>query len=181
MFRGLEISQVRLILALIGVFFAGIMVERTRLAASAPMGASAPALQGNVVRHGRGELVDSAQQLPAPAPAAVAAAPAAEAAATNAIAAEPIAETSVDVAATAEPTKQPTPVSKVAFTHPVNVNRASQEELETLSLVGEKLALRILNERSARGPFRSAEDLSNRVKGIGPKIIEQNRTRLRFE
>ncbi|HMX63467.1 MAG TPA: DUF655 domain-containing protein, partial [Candidatus Sumerlaeota bacterium] len=78
-------------------------------------------------------------------------------------------------------TKPPKSIPKVAPTHPVNVNRASQEELETLSLVGEKLALRILNERSARGPFRSAEDLSNRVKGIGPKIIEQNRTRLRFE
>ncbi|MCC7392336.1 DUF655 domain-containing protein [Candidatus Sumerlaeota bacterium] len=179
MFRGLEISQVRLILALIGVFFAGIMVERTRLAASAPMGASAPALQGNVVRHARGELVDSAQQLPAPAP-IIADSPTAEAATAIAVPAGAVDVAPMTVTPT-EAAERPASIPKVAPTHPVNVNRASHEELETLSLVGEKLALRILNERSARGPFRSAEDLSNRVKGIGPKIIEQNRTRLRFE
>ena len=179
MFRGLEISQVRLILALIGVFFAGIMAERTRLAASAPMGASAPALQGNVVRHARGELVDSTQQLPTPAP-IVANSPTTEAVTAIAVPAGVVDVAPMEVTPTEE-TKPPKSIPKVAPTHPVNVNRASQEELETLSLVGEKLALRILNERSARGSFRSAEDLSNRVKGIGPKIIEQNRTRLRFE
>ncbi|MCC6545955.1 DUF655 domain-containing protein [Candidatus Sumerlaeota bacterium] len=70
---------------------------------------------------------------------------------------------------------------KSAMKHPVYVNRATQEDLETLALVGEKLAVRILEERSARGPYRSADDLTKRVKGIGPRIIEQNKSRLRFD
>jgi competence protein ComEA len=56
---------------------------------------------------------------------------------------------------------------------PVDVNRASEEELRTLPGIGPTLARRIVQAR-ARQPFRSAADL-RRVKGIGPKILERLR------
>lgn len=49
----------------------------------------------------------------------------------------------------------------------VDVNRADQATLETVSGVGTALSERILAER-ARAPFRSWADLLARVKGLGP-------------
>ncbi|MCL6527022.1 MAG: ComEA family DNA-binding protein [Thermaceae bacterium] len=49
----------------------------------------------------------------------------------------------------------------------VNLNTASQAELESLPRVGPALARRILEGR----PYRSLEDL-DRVKGVGPKMLE---------
>ena len=53
----------------------------------------------------------------------------------------------------------------------VDVNTAGVAELERLPGVGPALAGRIVAEREARGPFRSAEDLA-RVRGIGPKTLQ---------
>ncbi|MCW6037923.1 helix-hairpin-helix domain-containing protein [Spirulina subsalsa FACHB-351] len=53
----------------------------------------------------------------------------------------------------------------------VNVNRASQAELETLPGIGPALAGRIIEARQEQ-PFRSLEDLE-RVRGIGP-VVRQN-------
>ena len=59
-------------------------------------------------------------------------------------------------------------------TGPVRVNSATKAELMTLPGVGEVTAERILIERQDNGPFGSVKDLE-RVRGIGPKRIEQLR------
>jgi competence protein ComEA len=52
----------------------------------------------------------------------------------------------------------------------VNLNTASQAEIESLPGIGPVLAQRIIEGR----PYRSLEDL-DRVKGIGPKLLERLR------
>lgn len=54
----------------------------------------------------------------------------------------------------------------------VNVNTASQAELETLPGIGPALSQRIIDYRTRNGPFRAPEDLKN-VSGIGDKRFEQ--------
>jgi competence ComEA-like helix-hairpin-helix protein len=54
----------------------------------------------------------------------------------------------------------------------IRVNDASARDLETLPGIGPSLARRIVEERSARGPFRRPDDLL-RVKGIGPKTLRR--------
>ena len=60
----------------------------------------------------------------------------------------------------------------------IDVNRARAEDLEIVPGIGEKLALRIIADRDANGPFASVDDVA-RVKGIGPKILEKMRPYLR--
>ncbi len=55
----------------------------------------------------------------------------------------------------------------------INVNRASQAELQKLPGIGPKLSQRILDERG-KASFKSVEDL-RRVPGIGPKTLEKLR------
>lgn len=60
----------------------------------------------------------------------------------------------------------------------VNINRANAAKLDReLVGVGPVKAKAIVVERRRHGPFKSADDLS-RVKGIGPKLIEMNRTKI---
>lgn len=54
---------------------------------------------------------------------------------------------------------------------PINLNRATAEELQRLPGIGPKLSQRIVEER-LKGGFRTVEDL-RRVPGIGPKTIEK--------
>ncbi|MGB9856670.1 MAG: helix-hairpin-helix domain-containing protein [Dictyoglomaceae bacterium] len=54
----------------------------------------------------------------------------------------------------------------------VNINYASEKELENLPGIGPSLARRIIEYREQNGPFKSLEDLE-KVKGIGPRKIEQ--------
>lgn len=54
----------------------------------------------------------------------------------------------------------------------VDVNRAGTAELCTVPGVGPKMAAKIIEERTARGPFRDADDLT-RVKGINKKTAEK--------
>ncbi len=70
-----------------------------------------------------------------------------------------------------EPAK---PISKGKGKHPtepIDVNSASQADLQKLPGIGPKLSQRILDER-AKAAFKSIEDL-RRVPGIGPKTLEK--------
>lgn len=55
---------------------------------------------------------------------------------------------------------------------PVDLNRATGEELESLPGIGPALAERILASREAEGPFRDVSEL-RRVSGIGPALLER--------
>lgn len=56
----------------------------------------------------------------------------------------------------------------------VNINTATQAELETLEGIGPGKAKAIINHRNKNGPFKSVDDLE-KVEGIGPGIIKQLR------
>lgn len=51
----------------------------------------------------------------------------------------------------------------------LDLNQAGAQDLELIPGIGPKLAARIVEDRSARGPFARIEDIE-RVKGIGPKL-----------
>jgi competence protein ComEA len=55
---------------------------------------------------------------------------------------------------------------------PVNINTASQWELETLPNIGPEKARAIITYRTTEGPFKNVEDLT-KIKGIGPATIEK--------
>ena len=55
---------------------------------------------------------------------------------------------------------------------PVNINRASESDLDALPGVGPSTARAIVEDRDANGPFSSIEDLM-RVSGIGEKKFEK--------
>jgi competence protein ComEA len=56
----------------------------------------------------------------------------------------------------------------------VNINTASVEELQLLPGVGEARARAIVDERKARGGFKSVDELLE-VKGIGPSNLDKLR------
>lgn len=56
----------------------------------------------------------------------------------------------------------------------VNVNRATEAELQTLSGIGPAKAAAIIKEREENGPFQTVDDLT-RVTGIGEKTLENLR------
>ena len=58
------------------------------------------------------------------------------------------------------------------FAAAVEVNTADQAALESVKGIGPVHAKAILDERARNGPFKNADDLVARVKGIGPKSIE---------
>lgn len=61
---------------------------------------------------------------------------------------------------------------------PVNINSADATTLATaIQGVGEKRAQAIVAYREANGPFKSVDDLVL-VQGVGPKILEENRSSL---
>lgn len=51
----------------------------------------------------------------------------------------------------------------------VNVNAATDEQLQQIKGIGPKTAALILEERERGGPFVDFQDLQERVKGIGAK------------
>ncbi|MBW3534000.1 MAG: ComEA family DNA-binding protein [Gemmatimonadetes bacterium] len=61
---------------------------------------------------------------------------------------------------------------------PLDLNRATTEELEALPGVGPALAERILALRARRGRFGRVEDLLE-VRGIGPATLDRLRARVR--
>ncbi|MDP4653555.1 MAG: ComEA family DNA-binding protein [Candidatus Nanopelagicaceae bacterium] len=66
---------------------------------------------------------------------------------------------------------------KTRFTGVINVNRATKAEFDSLAGIGPVIASRIINYRSANGPFLALDDLL-KVSGIGSKTLERIRPRL---
>ena len=60
----------------------------------------------------------------------------------------------------------------------VDINTADWPELKQLPGIGETLARRIVDFRNTSGPFASHDNL-RRVRGIGPKKLEEIRPYLR--
>ncbi|KVV37121.1 competence protein ComE [Burkholderia territorii] len=55
----------------------------------------------------------------------------------------------------------------------VDVNSANEDALVGIKGIGPARAKAILDERGARGPFRNADDLASRVKGMGGQTVER--------
>jgi competence protein ComEA len=64
-------------------------------------------------------------------------------------------------------------VSSLATASPVNVNTATQSELESIKGIGPSKAKTIIAERLDGGHFQDANDLQKRVRGIGMKSVEK--------
>ena len=81
-----------------------------------------------------------------------------------------------DVPAASSPTEKPTEAATQPPTEPgpLDLNRATVQELTTLPGIGEVLAQRIVDYREAHGPFRSVEELIA-VEGIGEGKLEKLR------
>jgi competence protein ComEA len=72
------------------------------------------------------------------------------------------------------PEHPPTTVSKRSQPGLLDLNRATEQDLDALPGVGAKLAARIMKYRQSVGVFRSLDEL-RAVKGIGKKKFEQIR------
>ena len=68
-----------------------------------------------------------------------------------------------------------------AIAGPVNVNTADAKTLaRELQGIGMAKAEAIIAHREKNGPFKSADDLV-KVKGVGKKLVDQNKANLRFD
>lgn len=76
---------------------------------------------------------------------------------------EALPDSLLNAAQTASPLAAPNP--------PINVNAADAEALQALSGIGPALSQRIIDYRTAHGPFQSVDGLQA-VSGIGPKTVE---------
>jgi len=61
----------------------------------------------------------------------------------------------------------------MANAEPINVNTATQTELESIKGIGPSKAKTIIAERTDGGHFQDANDLQKRVRGIGMKSVEK--------
>ena len=61
----------------------------------------------------------------------------------------------------------------VAIASPINVNTATQSELESIKGIGPSKAKTIIAERLDGGHYQDANDLQKRVRGIGMKSVEK--------
>ncbi len=68
----------------------------------------------------------------------------------------------------------PAGVADPGYTQKININTASQKDLETLPGIGSVKAQAIMQDRETSGPFKSVEEVT-RVTGIGEKTLESIR------
>ncbi len=59
----------------------------------------------------------------------------------------------------------------------ININTATKAELEALPAIGPAIAQRIIDDRTANGPYQQIEDLA-RVRGISAHTVDQLRERI---
>ena len=78
--------------------------------------------------------------------------------------------------AAASPSPRPRPANGLA--QPIDLNTATQAELELLPGIGPALAARIIASRQSDGLFEDVDDL-DRVPGIGPKTMARLRPLIR--
>jgi len=57
----------------------------------------------------------------------------------------------------------------------VDVNTADESALRAIKGIGPARARAILDERAAGGPFKDADDLGQRIKGLGGQAVERLR------
>lgn len=62
----------------------------------------------------------------------------------------------------------------------VNINTASQQQLQTLRFIGPAKAKAIAEYRLLNGPFKSREEIM-RVKGIGPQTYDKLKDEIEVE
>jgi competence protein ComEA len=67
---------------------------------------------------------------------------------------------------------QPATLPEASLSQLININTATQAELETLSGIGPVTAQKIIAFREANGPFTSIEEIQ-KVSGIGPATFEK--------
>lgn len=65
-----------------------------------------------------------------------------------------------------------TPDTAQSISYKVNINSATQAELESLPGIGPVLATRIIEFRTANGQFRSTRDLT-RIEGISDRLLSE--------
>ncbi|MGN6666974.1 MAG: ComEA family DNA-binding protein [Trinickia sp.] len=58
-----------------------------------------------------------------------------------------------------------------AIAHAVDVNRADDTALRAIKGIGPARARAIIDERASGGPFKNADDLGQRVKGLGGQAV----------
>jgi competence protein ComEA len=72
-------------------------------------------------------------------------------------------------------------LAPIAIAGPVDINSADAKTLaRELQGIGPAKAEAIVSHREKNGPFKSADDLA-KVKGVGKKLVEQNKANLKFE
>ena len=72
-------------------------------------------------------------------------------------------------------------LAQIAIAGPVDVNSADAKTLaRELQGIGMAKAEAIVSYREKNGPFKTADDLA-KVKGLGKKLIDQNKANLKFE
>ncbi len=72
-------------------------------------------------------------------------------------------------------------LAPIAIAGPVDVNTADAKTLaRELQGIGMAKAEAIVSYREKNGPFKTADDLA-KVKGLGKKLIDQNKANLKFE
>jgi competence protein ComEA len=69
------------------------------------------------------------------------------------------------------------PAVAAAVDAPVNINTAGVKQLMTLEGIGQKVAERIVEYRTAHGPFKKPDEI-RKVQGVGASLWERNRERI---
>ena len=81
------------------------------------------------------------------------------------------------VASVAAAERKNEPAVAAAVDAPVNINTAGVKQLMTLEGIGQKVAEKIVEYRTAHGPFKKPDEI-RKVQGVGTSLWERNRERI---